>query len=1038
MMKNTFFILIALLIPTFTFAQSDFEGINYQAVLRADDGSVLSDTKIDLLIELTNISSENIYYSELHKLTTNKYGLITAVIGKGEKIDGYMRNVPWEQKDIYIRLYRMDINDEKLLISENKLLTVPYAYHAGSADKLIYDDSRGGDEEANNFNYWRLGGNNIGEGPTVFKYLGTNNATNLDFYTNGEKRGSFSGTSFDFELRTNLLVEHDFTLLGDSKIFGDELILGNSIIEQNVDIGKDLYTKGNFNLIGLGVFENETESTSPDNGAVTVFGGVGIGKQLNVGGITRIWNNTQSFMPDNGALIVDGGVGIGLQLNVGGITQIWDNSQSTAIDNGSFITNGGAGIGLQLNVGGIGHFYDDTQSTMTDNGALILAGGMGIAKQANIGGVTRIWDETESTKITNGALIVDGGVGIHSNTNIGGALDVEFTTTLNDLTVVTDETQSTMPKNGSFVTLGGAGIGRNLNVGGEFKLDGDLTVDGIAYFNNMAESNDPFSGGVIIKGGLGVQKRLNVAGRVEIDGSTTAKSNVIIEDVTEATSTTTGALVVAGGTGIDGDLHVGGEVIVGDRIEANNGIAITGGPSNESSFEGYPLQVSGSNQGISIKVNGSRNNSNNFISFWDESSSSELGRIEGETIPELGTTNNDYMVQRDLYIAETVFATIQVGSAIAALVEEATDLAAAYASVNACFGTGAVGCPPIASLVAAAPLNVAISTVDLAAQVGQFITLEIEFGKFVELAESQVGVSYQSGAGDYAEWLLKSNQLEKFEPGDIVGVKGGAISKDLLGAEQYLVVSHRPMILGNVQEESRKHMYEKIAFLGQVPVKVIGNVSKGDYILPAGSGLGYGIAVSPDKMTADDYQKIVGVAWADSNAEKPGYVMTAVGLNAGDVSKEVAKQQKMINKQQSEIEMMKNDLAQMKAMIADIANGNEIQPLDIMVVDQDQESIDIESEIRKQDLENILYSIKSYQNWLTVDKLKEGMEGYRNNLIRDKVDIKSHKFFNKYDNDSKFRDSILADVVERVNTMSAAQLAKFEHNLRVELDMISK
>jgi len=63
----------------------------------------------------------------------------------------------------------------------------------------------------------------------------------------------------------------------------------------------------------------------------------------------------------------------------------------------------------------------------------------------------------------------------------------------------------------------------------------------------------------------------------------------------------------------------------------------------------------------------------------------------------------------------------------------------------------------------------------------------------------------------YLEDYLKANKSEKFRIADIVGVKGGKISKITDGAEQFMVISLKPIVLGNTPENGRAHEYEKVA-----------------------------------------------------------------------------------------------------------------------------------------------------------------------------------------------------------------------------------
>ena len=141
----------------------------------------------------------------------------------------------------------------------------------------------------------------------------------------------------------------------------------------------------------------------------------------------------------------------------------------------------------------------------------------------------------------------------------------------------------------------------------------------------------------------------------------------------------------------------------------------------------------------------------------------------------------------------------------------------------------------------------------------------------------KVGVTYQSGSADYAEWLPRREAAQDFEPGQVVGVHEGYISLETAGAEKVLVVSTQPIILGNAPQGSA-HLYEKTAFMGQVPVRVLGPVHSGDYILASGLNDGNAIAVSSTKMSAKDLDRLVGVAWENGRNAFKNVVNCAVGM----------------------------------------------------------------------------------------------------------------------------------------------------------------
>ena len=174
--------------------------------------------------------------------------------------------------------------------------------------------------------------------------------------------------------------------------------------------------------------------------------------------------------------------------------------------------------------------------------------------------------------------------------------------------------------------------------------------------------------------------------------------------------------------------------------------------------------------------------------------------------------------------------------------------------------------------------------VEAAGLLGESITWGVKI-------REEIGVTYASGAGDYAEWLPRKDGERDLSFGEIVGVYGGQVSLNTENRpSHFLVVSRQPILLGNAPQEVDKEGFEKIAFMGQVQVKVAGSVSSGDYILPSGNNDGLGIAVSPDDMKSGDYGRVVGIAWEAGRGDMPfNFINTAVGVNANDLSKKVEK-----------------------------------------------------------------------------------------------------------------------------------------------------
>ncbi len=320
--------------------------------------------------------------------------------------------------------------------------------------------------------------------------------------------------------------------------------------------------------------------------------------------------------------------------------------------------------------------------------------------------------------------------------------------------------------------------------------------------------------------------------------------------------------------GADGTMEFKGQTIINAQV--------TGGQSN---YFAYPFIVQGSDQGIAIKVNGSRENIKNFLSFWDDSGMH--GRIEGQTSSEL-TSSFEYIWNNTMY---------------------ALDLAFIIAEGAACGGQLDFA-------------EVAVMAVEGALVYAQWAQLNVE-------AVANAGIAFESGSGDYAEWLEKSSNEEVFSYGDIVGVRGGKISKYMTDPNHYMVISKSPIVLGNMPQKDQEANYEKVAFMGQVLVKVRGAVNIGDYILASELNDGFGIAVNPQKMNLDQYERIVGVAWSASESQGTSMVNVAVGINANDAVDRMRAQERELasvkNQLNTVVSYLKSKDPSFKAELFDIS-----------------------------------------------------------------------------------------------------------------------
>ena len=311
------------------------------------------------------------------------------------------------------------------------------------------------------------------------------------------------------------------------------------------------------------------------------------------------------------------------------------------------------------------------------------------------------------------------------------------------------------------------------------------------------------------------------------------------------------------------------------KVEIKSNIT-SGSSGSESS---YPLYLHGKNEGIAIKVNSSgADNSNNFVSFWNDAGMQ--GRIEGQSIV-------DYLSD-PLNIAR-----------------DADIVAMAAADVAA----------------------IAISVVDEEVEPASIISFSagvIDNTVMIALEESQLGVTYESGSGDYAEWLERLDPKEQINPGDIVGLYDGKISKSTVNADQLLCISFSPVVLGNTPEKGKEPLFDKVAFLGQVPVKVYGKVVSGDYIIPSGLNDGSGVAIQPNMMTIDEYTNVVGRAWGFSDVEQVKYVNTAIGFDNNDILNILQLKNQNNRKMNEEIQIRNRKIEEVKYKLNNLYKHMEV------------------------------------------------------------------------------------------------------------------
>jgi hypothetical protein len=139
-MKRTLLTILSVLFCAITFAQSVPQGINYQAVARDASGAVLMNQTLTIQFSvISDITTSAVSWQETHLVTTNDYGLYTAIIGLGTTTSvgssATFDVVDWGSTTHFLKV-EMDGVD----MGTTQLMSAPYSLHTRTADNISPTD----------------------------------------------------------------------------------------------------------------------------------------------------------------------------------------------------------------------------------------------------------------------------------------------------------------------------------------------------------------------------------------------------------------------------------------------------------------------------------------------------------------------------------------------------------------------------------------------------------------------------------------------------------------------------------------------------------------------------------------------------------------------------------------------------------------------------------------------------------------------------------------------------------------------------------
>ena len=534
-------------------------------------------------------------------------------------------------------------------------------------------------------------------------------------------------------------------------------------------------------------------------------------------------------------------------------------------------------MGTNLSYGSLSGMSDGVtvQSYITSYGTLNVTGAAALGSTLDVSGATIVGGTVDVTGATalsstldvSGATTVGGTMDVTGATALSNTLDVSGATTVGGTMDVTGATTlgSSLAVTGATVIGGPTAVGSTMNVTGATALGNSLNV----------------SGATTVGGTMNVAGASTLNGQVTINGnaassySATDQSPALVIDLAGIKPHRNSNFIQFEGNDVDGNPTVLGRVEgqymdqewLGYVDAFTNLLQCGAGLVNPLNGFGISATSASAYQDSSFNEISAISNTIGF-----NVTSSEVSALTQAFNNLLDTFDTDFgigLIQNSISVVTNAISAVVEIWGVICLTVGADDLATTLMDIIDCSS------------------NLGLHIYSGYGWVGMEQGL---LGLPSTLGIGSGGIAFESVGADYAEWLQKSNPSDIFVPGDVLGVSAGQVGKDLLKPERYMVVSSNPTVIGAMPNEGESSHYTKIAFMGQVPTKVLGEVKRGDFILPSGNNDGYAVGVHPSEMETNDYKWIIGTAWSES---QPGalasIVNVAVGLQENGIALQVEK-----------------------------------------------------------------------------------------------------------------------------------------------------
>jgi len=884
-MKRLFFFLLIFLSIGSLYAQSP-QGMSYQAVIRDSDGEEISEQNVSLKVNILQSSvSGNVVYSEEHSVKTNSHGLVNLVIGKGNMLSGDFSSIPWSQGPYFVEIeFDPEGGTNYTKLGTSQLMSVPFALYSEQTGKLadygsdtlfvvkdkqgnvvfavfpngakVYVDSSSAKEQAGGF---AVSGRTAGKKGEFPIFRTTADSTRIfvnDASSAKPQAGGFavSGrTAGKSSLNDILVSTPDSTRIyvenSSKEQAGGFAVSGRTAGKATTDRFMDLtpanyfigHQSGNANKGGKqNVFLGYNAGNSNTEGWNNIFLGYkagynNIGYRENAEGSNNIFIGTRAGYNNLGAN--DGDYG--------------QNNVFIGKDAGYSNENGPSNIFIGTEAG-----YSNVGVTSNEGGYNVFLGYR--AGKKNLTGAKNVFlgnnagkeNEHSSSNVyigENAGGMAHGAGNAFIGKSAGYRIDGSGNAFLGALAGngSSDSTHDVIDN-----TFIGNAAGGNFRTGTKNVIMG---TDAGYYLDSA--SNNVFLGSEAGKGHgpsfcpgsdnvfIGYQAGIDETGsnKLYIENSSANSSNALIYGEFDNDILQVNGRLGVGVSPASEKLEIDGAIKIGDASGVDDGVIRWTGSDFEGRKNNSWVTLNNKGDGYSLDAEGG---SYEDVVYVDNTGNMGIGLNSPLTKMHVQEEINGYTtsdIDSHVAIFENTLSTSK-NAPVLALKIGTTEAPSIYSNYLTFFN-GA---------------DTAVGAIQ---------------------GNNNGGVELTSGSADFSEYLPKLNKGESLTPHEVVGIVGGKITKHTENAEQVTVVTNNSIIAGNHPGQENIAHYEKVSFVGQVPVKVKGKVNKGDYILPSGNNDGVAIGKSPEELTENSVNKIIGIAWEAKETINLGKVRTYISLN---------------------------------------------------------------------------------------------------------------------------------------------------------------